>query len=40
MTDGLTIEESPETAARVYVLRPDRPPQPATGAQTSDARRR
>lgn len=29
MTDGLTIEESFDSAARVLVLRPDRPPSPA-----------
>ena len=29
MRDGLTVEESPESAAHVLVLRPDRPPAPA-----------
>lgn len=29
MRDGLTIEESPESAGHVLVLRPDRPPSPA-----------
>ena len=32
MSDGLTIEQSADTAARVYLLHPDRAPQPATGA--------